>query len=112
MRIDTNQDGVTSVIVTAKVKKKEGLRCPVCGKKCPGYNQGSRKVRCWRALDMGGLLIFIETSQERVFCADHGVQYPTVPWAYGAAVSRRISTGRQHGWPSIFSVKLLRNTSG
>ena len=31
---------------------------------------------------MGGLLIFIETSQERVFCADHGVQYPAVPWAY------------------------------
>ena len=34
MRIDTNQDGVTSVIVTARVKKKEGHRCPVCGKKC------------------------------------------------------------------------------
>ena len=33
MRIDTNQDGVTSVIVTARVKK-EGHRCPVCGKKC------------------------------------------------------------------------------
>ena len=34
MRIDTNQDGVTSVIVTARVKKNEGQRSPVCGKKC------------------------------------------------------------------------------
>ena len=43
MRIDTNQDGVTSVIVTAKVKKKEGNKCPFCGRKCPGYDQGGRK---------------------------------------------------------------------
>ena len=47
MRIDTNQDGVTSVIVTAKVKKKkkkkEGNKCPFCGRKCLGYDQGGRK---------------------------------------------------------------------
>ena len=60
MRIDTNQDGVTSVIVTAKVKKKEGHRCPFCGKKYPGYDQGSRKMRQQRALDMCGFLLFIE----------------------------------------------------
>ena len=29
---------------------------------------------------MGGLLLFLETGQERIFCADHGVQYPAVPW--------------------------------
>ena len=34
MRIETDQDGVTSVTVTARVEKKEGNRCPVCGKKC------------------------------------------------------------------------------
>ena len=46
MRIDTNQDGVTSVIVTARVKKKkEGNKFPFCGRKCPGYDQGSRKER-------------------------------------------------------------------
>ena len=82
MRIETDQDGVTSVIVTARVKRKDSHRCPVCGKKCPGYDQGGRKVRRWRALDMCGLFLFIETSQERIFCADHGVQYPAVPWAY------------------------------
>ena len=29
--------------MTAKVKKKEGNKCPFCGRKCPGYDQGSRK---------------------------------------------------------------------
>ena len=35
MRIETDQDGVTSVIVMARVKRKESHRCPVCGRKCP-----------------------------------------------------------------------------
>ena len=56
MRIETDQDGVTSVTVMARVKRKESHRCPVCGKKCSGYDQGGRKVRRWRALDMCGLL--------------------------------------------------------
>ena len=81
MRIDTNQDGVTSVIVTAKVKKKEGNKCPFCGRKCPGYDQGSRKVRQQRALDMFGILLLIETKEERTICSEHGVQYSAVPWA-------------------------------
>ena len=81
MRIDTNQDGVTSVIVTAKVKKKEGYRCPFCGRKCPGYDQGSRIMRQQRAPDMCGLLLFIETKEERIICSEHGVQYSAVPWA-------------------------------
>ena len=82
MRIETDQDGVTSVTVTARVKRKESHRCPVCGRKCSGYDQGGRKVRRWRALDMCGLFLFIETSQERILCSEHGVQYPAVPWAY------------------------------
>ena len=81
MRIDTNQDGVTSVIVTAKVKKKEGNKCPFCGRKCPEYDQGSRKVRQQKAFDMCGLLLFIETKEERIICSEHGVQYSAVPWA-------------------------------
>ena len=82
MRIETDQYGVTSVTVTARVKRKESHRCPVCGRKCSGYDQGGRKVRRWRALDMCGLFLFIETSQERILCSEHGVQYPAVPWAY------------------------------
>ena len=66
MRIERDQDGVASVTVTASVEKKEGNRCPVCGKKCPGYDQGGRKVRQQRTLDKYGLLFFIETKEERI----------------------------------------------
>ena len=66
MRIETDQDGVTSVTVTARVKRKESHRCPVCGKKCSGYYKGSRKVRQQRTLDKYGLLFFIETKEERI----------------------------------------------
>ena len=101
MRIDTNQDGVTSVIVTARVKKKEGHRCPFCGRKCPGYDQGSRKERQQRALDMCGLLLFIETKEERIICSEHGVQYPTVLWAYGQTVHEGFRhDGSMEGLPS------------
>ena len=66
MRIETYQDGVTSVTVTARVKRNESHRCPVCGKKCPGYYQGGRKVRQQRTLDKYGLLFFIEIKEERI----------------------------------------------
>ena len=82
MRIETSPDGVVSVYVEAKVNKRQAYRCPVCGKKCPGYDHGSGNVRRWRALDLGGLLFYVETDQERICCSEHGVQYPAVPWAY------------------------------
>lgn len=82
MRIETSPDGVVSVYVTAKVNRRHAGRCPVCGKKCPGYDQGMRQVRRWRALDIGGLRFYVETDQERICCSEHGVQYPAVPWAY------------------------------
>ena len=81
MRIERDQDGETSVTVTARVKRKESHRCPVCGKKCSGYYKGSRKVRQQRTLDKYGLLFFIETKEERIICSEHGVQYSAVPWA-------------------------------
>ena len=43
----------------------------------------AEKVRQQRALDMCGLLLFIETKEERIICSEHGVQYSAVPWAYG-----------------------------
>lgn len=42
-------------------------------------------MRQQRALDMCGLLLFIETKEERIICSEHGVQYSAVPWAYGGS---------------------------
>ena len=71
IRIETNEKGVSCIYVEAKINKKQANRCPICGRKCPGYDKGSNKVRRWRALDIGGLLLFIETSQARIYCDDH-----------------------------------------
>ena len=76
MRIETNERGVYCIYVEAKINKKQANRCPICGRKGPGYDKGSNKVRRWRVLDIGGLILFIETSQARIYCDDHGVQYP------------------------------------
>ena len=67
MRIEISPDGVVTVYVEAKVNKRHSYRCPVCGKRCPGYDQGSRSVRRWRALDMGCLLLVIETTTRSNF---------------------------------------------
>lgn len=40
MRIETSKDGVRSVYVEARVNKRLSDRCPVCGRKCPGYDHG------------------------------------------------------------------------
>ena len=34
---------------------------------------------------MCGLLLFIETKEERIICSEHGVQYSAVLWAYGGS---------------------------
>ena len=69
MRIDTNQDEFTSVIITERVKRKEPHRCPFCGKKYPGYDQGSRKMRQQRALDMYGLLSLLRQKKIASYAA-------------------------------------------
>ena len=76
MRIETNEKGVSCIYVEAKINKKQANRCPICGRKCPGYDKGSNKGRRCRALDIGGLILFIGTSQARIYCNDYGVQYP------------------------------------
>ena len=82
MRIETNENGIPWVYVETKLNRKHANIYPICGKKCPGYDQWSKNVRRWRALDIGGLLLFIETNQERICCTEHGVQYAAVSWAY------------------------------
>ena len=67
-----------------------------------GYDQRSRKVRQQRALDMCGLLLFIETKEERIICSEHGVQYPTDLWAYGQTVHEGFRhDGSTAGLPSF-----------
>ena len=69
-----------AIIVSVRPRKATKRRCGRCGKRCPGYDQGSGRRR-WRALDLGTIQTFLEADSPRVQCAEHGVVAAQVPWA-------------------------------
>jgi len=76
------------VVVRCRLRRARGGRCGVCGRRCPGYDQGDGRRR-WRALDAGTTRVFIEADASRVDCRDHGVTVAAVPWArHGAGHTR------------------------
>lgn len=54
-------------------------RCPHCGDRCPGYDQG--RERRWRALDFGRTQVYVVAHVPRISCSEHGVVVAAVPWA-------------------------------
>jgi len=76
--VTVEDDG--SVVVAARPRGREGSRCGLCGRRCPGYDQGEGRRR-WRALDLGTTKAFVEAEAPRVQCARHGVVVARLPWA-------------------------------
>jgi len=74
---DTEED---ICIIRARPLSREMHRCPLCSKRCPGYDSAS-KTRRWRSLDFGSQRVYIESNSPRVNCAEHGVLVAKVPWA-------------------------------
>ena len=72
------------LIVCAKPPSRDTRRCPICGKRCQGYDSSS-KIRRWRSLDFGSQRVFIEAAAPRVKCLEHGVLVAKVPWARHAS---------------------------
>jgi transposase len=69
------------MVVSVRAHARAGLRCGVCRRVCPGYDQGRAGARWWRALDVGTLRCFAEAAVVRVSCSMHGVVIAWVPWA-------------------------------
>ena len=69
-----------TIVVSVRPRKATKRRCGRCGKRCPGYDQGSGRRR-WRALDLGTIPTFLEAESPRVLCAEHGVVAAQVSWA-------------------------------
>jgi transposase len=67
-------------VVSVRVSRREGRRCGVCRRRCPGYDRGAGRRR-WRALDLGTVPAVIEAEAPRVACPAHGVVVAAVPWA-------------------------------
>jgi transposase len=68
------------LIIAARPLKRDTQRCPLCGKRCQGYDS-STKTRRWRSLDFGSQRVYIEAKAPRIKCPDHGVLVARVPWA-------------------------------
>lgn len=73
--------GVGTITTRVHLVKRASCRCPYCNRKIPKYDR-SNKVRTWRALDCGGIIMKIEAESSRGTCPVHGVVTMAVPWAY------------------------------
>ena len=80
MEIETLETNPT-LIISVRPTKHESSRCPICGKKCKGYDQGNGRRR-WRSMDIGNSIkVYLESDSPRVWCPEHGVVTQMVPWA-------------------------------
>lgn len=71
----------TVFIARVALWEEEQYRCPVCGQKCGKYDRSS-DIKRWRSLDLGKNKFFVEASNPRMVCAQHGVLKCRVPWAF------------------------------
>lgn len=69
-----------AVVVCVRPRARERGRCPVCRRRCAGYDWGDGRRR-WRAMDLGTTKAFVEAEAPRVECKRHGVIVAAVPWA-------------------------------
>jgi transposase len=69
-------------VLTARVRpdRRRASRCSRCGRRCPGWDQGSGERR-WRGLDFGTVRVFLVGAAPRVRCREHGVVVAATPWA-------------------------------
>ena len=74
-------ESIQSLLIHVEPTKGQKHRCPICGKKCPGYDSTTLS-RKWRHLDFGSCGIYITADVHRINCPVHGVHTESVPWAY------------------------------
>ena len=69
-----------AVVVCVRPRAREQGRCPLCRRRCAGYDSGDGRRR-WRAIDLGTTFAYVEAQAPRVQCRRHGVIVAAVPWA-------------------------------
>ena len=63
----------TRIYVHARPYKQAQRRCPVCGRKCPGYDTKCNTASSWRAPNLNGVPVYICYRPQRIECPEHGV---------------------------------------
>lgn len=77
--VEFDEEAAT-VVVAVRPAARCRRRCGLCGRRCPGYDQGEGR-RQWRGLDLGSVKVVLEADAARVSCPRHGVTVIQVPWA-------------------------------
>jgi transposase len=88
IELEASEDGETVLVASVRPSKRQNARCGLCGRRCPGYDQGDGRRR-WRGLDLGTTRVFLEAVAPRVSCREHGVVVAAVPWARHASAFTR-----------------------
>ena len=68
----TNKYGELCVLIKVHLRKGLQWRCPVCGKRYTRIYDAPYENKRWRALDFGGILVYIEAYLPRICCKEHG----------------------------------------
>ena len=54
--------------------------CPVCKRKCSGYDYQSDRESWWRASNLNGIPVFLFYRRQRIECPEHGILSEWLPW--------------------------------
>ena len=79
--IGPDRQGDISLFIYVRQYKRASHICPLCGKKCPGYDT-SAEERLWRENDLNGFKVYLVAKTNRIKCPEHGVITERVEWAY------------------------------
>ena len=79
--IYADHKGIEHLKIEVKLHKSAAGRCPICHKKCRGYDSPDY-MRKWRHLDLGSIISEIEMKAHRIECKEHGILCEDVPFAY------------------------------
>ena len=74
------EEGLGVAMAHVRVRRGQGRRCGVCGRRCSLYDRGEGRRR-WRACDLGTTMAFVKAEAPRVSCPKHGIVVARVPWA-------------------------------
>lgn len=81
-KIFTDGDGVRHLRIQVRPTKWHENICPICGRRCPGYDAPLAGTKLWRGSDWNGILVELESATHRIRCPEHGIVTADVPWAY------------------------------
>ena len=73
------------IIIHARPYKRVQGLCPICKKKCPGYDTPHDTESRWRAPNLHGVSVYVGYVRKRIQCPEHGVQSEYIPWADGTS---------------------------